>query len=189
MQPGDRVEQADLDPTDLDPHGRSSLKGTPSHLRADADCLGRTLGTGSTGSGSSLVRPRRQRRSRPGGRLRDRDCWSRHSDSDRGPDVQETAFARLRSRSGRAWGAVCRGHVGGHDGLAGRLAHRAPVSIPSLEEQGVEPACQPDAPKHETDREEGPRHIRSGREAGVVSDRQPLVGEAEDDLRGDREAR
>ncbi len=29
MQPGDRVEQADLDPTDLDLHGRSSLKGDP----------------------------------------------------------------------------------------------------------------------------------------------------------------
>jgi hypothetical protein len=61
-------------------------------------------------------------------------------------EVRASISRRLREARGAA--------VAGGEVVAVDLA-----SILALEEQGVEIACQPDAPEHEADREERSRHM------------------------------
>ena len=111
------------------------------------------------------------------------DAWCRPGSP--GP-IAATSAERRRTRGG----VLDRGRYATprQDGSA--EAPTAPGSrLPGLEQQGVEPARDPDPPGHPPHREQRPLDVEVGARAGVVADRQALVGPAEDDLGGHDEAR
>jgi len=57
------------------------------------------------------------------------------------------------------------------------------------QQKGVQPACETDEARCLPHRDEGSGDVWLGRFAGVVANREALVGQAEDHLRGDDEAR
>ena len=59
----------------------------------------------------------------------------------------------------------------------------------AVDQEPVEPSGESDELGGPSGRDQRPRDIWLGRSAGVVADRQTLIGQTEDDLCGDHEAR